>query len=373
MTAWVADVLMRELGLAAAVVPLEQRAGCDLYRADGVSQSVLVKVGRPARLAHEADNLRLASTLVGDLAPALIGYAETADGPAVLAMEYLPGSHLEPGGLRHAAWRSLVDGLLQLHSQGPGGRPRCCPLAPDFVTLSVGEERYASLPELRQLLIAEMARVPDLDLRVALALFDDLAADVKARPALFERPPCWVHADLWPENMLVRGSRCRLVDWTWLKQSEYALDLANLKLTLDWVWPAWRAQTAFERLLRLYVNTFADDTLLTRMRFFLPIVSLTHLIQFGQGGADDPENAAAMRACLAKALRDRALWSLGGAHGRLVYAMAHRLRSEYGVADQHGVRTRAARVVARLMVAGRRAVRRDPAGHRASAAHEARP
>ncbi len=360
------------LGVVAEVVYLERRPTADLYQADTVNRSLLVKVGPQARLAHEANALLLAATLAGDLAPALIGYTETLDGPALLAVEYLPGAPLEPGRLSYSAWQQLVGGLLQLHSQGPGGPLRCCPLEPDFITLSVGDERYASLPELRPLVAAEAARVTALDMGAALGLFDELAADVESCPVPFERPPSWVHGDIWPENVLTSNSRCWLVDWSWLKCSDYALDLANLKLALDWVWPAWRAHTAFERLLRFYVRAFADNTLLTRMRFFLPIVSLTHLVQFGQGGTEDPENAAAMQACLTKAQRDRVLWSLDDAHHRLLYALAHRLPSAYSVADQRGIQRRAAQAVARLMVAGRRVARRGSADLRA-ATHEGPP
>jgi hypothetical protein len=130
------------------------------------------------------------------------------------------------------------------------------------------------------------------------------------------------------------------------------VDLANLKLTLDWVWPTWWAHLAFEQLLGRYARTFEDASLLARMRFYLPLVSLIHLLQFGLGGVEDPENAAAMRAALAVAQRDRIVWSLNGAAQRLWYAVTHPLSSEY--AGGPTARDRVRRSLARRLATGKR-------------------
>jgi streptomycin 6-kinase len=365
---WVAEQMRGRLKIDAEVVFVERRPSTDMYRANASGRSLLVKVGSSARLAHEAAALKAAVSLVGDLAPAFTAYTETDNGPSLLAMEYVAASPLEPGRLTRGAWAALTDGLIRLHRNRPETPPLFAPLAPDFVTLSVGEGRYASLAELRPLLAAQVALVPSLDVDSALGLFDNLAADVEVRPELFERAPSWVHGDIWPENVLTSGSRCWLVDWTWLKHSDYALDLANLKLMLDWVWPPVRAHLMFEGLLRRYAAQFADNTLLARMRFYLPLVSLIHLVQFGEGGADDPENAVAMSACLAKAPRDRTLWSLRTPRGRLLFAALNRRKSEYAT---HGSREgweRAAQAVVRVISRGKRAVQRRvtplrPAAH----------
>jgi hypothetical protein len=313
----------------------------------------LIKVGPVAHLDQEARCLRRAKALVGGAAPDLLGFFETAGGTGVLAMTWLPGGHLEPGRLTTPGWRRLVAALLRLHRQGDDSPPDCFPLTPSFVTLSVRRAAYASLPQVRPLLAREAGRVRGLDAPGALALFDDLAAEFEADRALFSRPSRYVHADLWPENILTDGSRTWLVDWIGLKQGDYAVDLANLKLALDWVWPPWRAHLAFEALLDRYRGEFDDDTLLVRLRVLLPLVSLIHLVQFGQGGADDPENAAAMRAALAVARRDRALWANPTPARRLLYALAHPRTSEYGVMDDTWLRAGARRA--------RRALARRPA------------
>jgi hypothetical protein len=188
-------------------------------------------------------------------------------------------------------------------------------------------------------------------------------AEFEARRPLFTRPPRFVHADLWPENVLTRGGRCWLVDWTWLKPSDYALDLANLKLVLDWVWPPWRAQRAFEGLLRLYARALGDDSVPARMRVFSPLAALIKLVQFGEESPVEPYNADCMRAFLATARRDRALWALPTAGRRLQYAVTHRPPSAYSVYNEPAdLRSRAGRALARLVEAGWRTARRRLAG-----------
>jgi len=337
------------------MVCVERRAGFDLYHADAAGRRVLVKVGPQPRLTREAENLRRAGAVVGNLAPALLGFAATADDDALLIMQYVAGVNLEPGGLTPAIWNGLVDGLMKLHGNPVGGAPTCAPLAEDFVTLSVGQERYASLPRLRPLLRDAARRVAGLNAEAALALFDGLSNHVVGHQAVFQCSPRLVHADLWPENVLVNGSRCWLVDWVWLKYSDYALDLANLKLILDWVWPPWTAQLAFERLLQRYARAFDDPGLIARIGVLLPIVSLIHLVQFGQEGFEDPYNAAAMRACFATARRDRALWAHATPARRLAYALTHQCPSENGAWDRVGLLGRARSAAARLAATTRSA------------------
>jgi fructosamine-3-kinase len=344
-TAWLTDLLGSELGAPAEVIRVEQRTRYELYRAHTAAGAVLVKVGPTGLLSREAANLQRAAALLGDLAPALIRFVEPRPDTSVLVMEWLPGKSLEPGRLTAGAWLRLSTGLLRMHGHQSEGAAVCVPLTPDFVTFSVARARYATLPQLRRHLDFEARRVTGLDARSALALFDELAEAFDAQRALFERSRCWVHGDLWPENVLVDGASCWLIDWAGLKYGDYALDLAGLKLILDWVWPAWRAHAAFEALLRLYARAFADHTLLARMRVYLPLVSLIHLVQFGQAGPEDPDNAAGMRACLATARRDQALWSLADSRRRMLFALTHRCPSEYG--DYRSMLVRARRVLGR--------------------------
>jgi hypothetical protein len=357
----VRDLLAREIGPIQNVALLHQRPSFDVYRATATDRTWLVKVGQSARLAHEAANLRQANALVGNLAPSLCWLVELGSGRAVLAMDYLPGTCLEPGRLWQASWRRLVQGLLRLHSQRLGGPTACFPLADDFITLSVAEGRYASLPELRPLLAAEANRLSHDSGAASLALYEDLCADVDSGRTLFERPPGYVHGDIWPENVLAAGPRCWLVDWAWMKPSDYALDLANLKLMLDWVWPAGRAHRAFEQLLQRYACRFGDSGVWARMRFYLPLVSLIHLVQFGQAGMDNPENAEAMRACLATAARDRVLWSMPDARQRAKYALSHRTTSEYAVGgdDARANGSVLRRMIARMSAMSLRTLRRQ--------------
>jgi len=334
----VADALARSLGERVELTLAERRVGCDLYRArtSGSGNSthftptpLIVKVGPVAWLAHEADCLRRAALLVGALAPRLVGFAACGDGLAALAMERVPGDHVAPGTLAHRAWRTLLAGLVRLHGQGPDRPAACWPLVEDALPLGGAPPCAVSMVALRPLLAAEVQGVPRLDAAAALELFDSLLGEVQAARRLFARAPRYVHADLWPENVLVHGACCVLVDWAWLTAADYALDLANLKLLLDWAWPAWRAHLAFERVLRLYALRFGDTTLPERMRVYLPLMSLVHLVQFGRGGHADPANRAAMRACLATARRDRQLWALARPWQRIAYALGHRLPSEY--------------------------------------------
>jgi hypothetical protein len=358
---WLAGELAARLGGPTRAVHLQRRTRYDLDRADLPAGPALVKLGPVAHLEQEARCLGRARALVGGVAPRPLGFFETAggstSGSALLVMEWLPGAHLEPGRLTAAGWRRLVAALLRLHRQGDGGPPACFPLAPDFVTLSVRRDCYATLPQLRPLLAAEAGRAPGLDAPGALALFDELGAEFGAGRERFVRPSRFVHADLWPENILTDGTRTWLVDWIGLKPGDYAVDLANVKLVLDWVWPPWRAHLAFEALLARYRRVFADDTLLERIRVLLPLVSLVHLVQFGQGGVDDPENVAAMRAALAVARRDRAVWIHPTPARRLLSALAHPRRSEYGALDESWLRAGARRALARLRPAPARALR----------------
>jgi hypothetical protein len=361
------EALARHFGSRADMVYVERRAGFDLYHADLGGRRVLVKVGPQPRLTREAENLRRAGEVVGDLAPALLGFVATAADGALLVMQYVPGVKLEPGGLSPAVWNGLVDGLMKLHGHAIRGVSTCTPLAEDFVTLSVGQERYASLPGLRPLLCDAARRVAGLDADAALALFDGLSNQIVGHRAAFECSPRLVHADLWPENVLVDGARCWLIDWAWLKYSDYALDLANLKLILDWVWPPWTAQLAFERLLQRYGRAFDDPGLIARISVLLPIVSLIHLVQFAQEGLEDPYNAAAMRACFATARRDRALWARATPAHRVAYAVSHQCPSENGAWDRVGLLGRARSAAARLAATMRSArYLRSPAGRDAT-------
>lgn len=363
---WIAAVLTRELGVPAAVSHVEERTRYGLYRAATPQGPLLVKLGHTPQLAREASNLRRAAGLVGDLAPTLVAFVPAESERALLVMELLPGGPAEPGGLTGAVWRRLLEGLLRLHCQGDGGPPVCFPFSPDFITLSASRQYYVDLPQLRPLIASGGRRARGLDLEAALSLFDELAAEIEASPALFSRPPRLVHGDLWPENLLIDRSRCWLVDWIDLGLSDYALDLANLNLMLDWLWPTWRAHRAFERVLRLYTATFDDRTLVERMRVYLPLVSLVHLVQFGRSDPDDPETAAAMRACLATGQRDRALWRLREPEARFVYALTHPRPSEYSIGAEPAIPASLRRALRPLVRAGRRVAARSIARRRAA-------
>jgi ribonuclease HII len=94
------------------------------------------------------------------------------------------------------------------------------------------------------------------------------------------------------------------------------------------------------------------------MRFYLPMVSLIHLVQFGEGGADDPENAVAMSACLAKAQRDRTLWSFRSSQRRLMFAAVNRIQSAYATHGSEEGWEKVAKAMRRVTLGGKRIVRR---------------
>jgi Phosphotransferase enzyme family len=306
--AWVADVVARQLGQSVRVQLVERRWLADVFTADTPTCSLLLKLGASADLRREAANLDRAGAIVGDLAPRLVGFVETADSQGLLTMTRLPGVPVQPRRLSYAAWRHLTQRLLRLHAQIADSTSTCVPFTPNFIIIGPAHARAVDWPGFRRHLSRVVEACGHIELATATVLLDALHARVATDGASFELRPRLIHADLWPDNVLVSGSRAWLVDWAWLTASDYALDLANLKLMLDWVWPAWLSHVEFERLVRRYAVTLGDLGLAHRLSVYLPLVSLIHLVQYAEGGLDDPHNAAAMKTCLAVAQRDFAVW-----------------------------------------------------------------
>lgn len=307
--------------------PTERRSSFDLHFVDGPAGRLVVKVGEAERMRREAAALERARLIVGVLAPACVSLEPLPDGRSALAIEHCDGEQLAPGNLSRAAFAALARGLIRLHRADREVERRCPPREPDFVTLSLAQDRYASFAELAGPLACAARRWPGLTGVTRLHAL--LLADLEGAPERYAVQRSFVHADIWPENLLVHGDQVWLIDWAWLKRGDPALDLAAFRVTLDWVWPARRAHLAFERLVAAEQATLDNPGLARRLRFYLPAVLLIHLVQFAEVEAQDAYIQAAMRACLATAQRERVLWSLPGWRARLALALAWRPRSEY--------------------------------------------
>jgi thiamine kinase-like enzyme len=84
-----------------------------------------------------------------------------------------------------------------------------------------------------------------------------------------------VHGDLWWDNILVDNGRIKLIDWLESSEQDYCHDLAQLKIgTLNAVLDITESQRFFEKILNTYTETFEDETIFERVRFYLPLLYL---------------------------------------------------------------------------------------------------
>jgi thiamine kinase-like enzyme len=84
-----------------------------------------------------------------------------------------------------------------------------------------------------------------------------------------------IHGDLWWDNILVDNGHITIIDWLESSEQDYCRDLAQLKLgTLDGVLNIKESHHFFELLLNAYKERFEDETIVERIRYYLPLLYL---------------------------------------------------------------------------------------------------
>lgn len=225
----------------------------------GPARDVVVKIGPPEALAHEAQVLTDVASL--GMSPRLVTAAED-----VLVLESLPGRTVtgRPPGLRRA--RVLGALLRRLHDS----------LATSWGTLAPGSPRVGSLAAYahgRGEEAAGMAAGRHADL--AAACIERLgprgARDPEVAP--FRR----LHGDLWSGNVLWSGDRAMLVDWEYARQGDPAEDLAYLVEMDDLPDP----------VVAALVAGYGDPGMASRVEVLRPVVALSAGLWYEEQGLPD--------------------------------------------------------------------------------------
>ena len=227
-------------------------------------------------LGRLAQNLRRLAGLDDPRIPRVHAYREGV-APAgsegrwsVLITTALPGTELSQRTYSRQAWADLSDVLHRVH-----GLPAISRGTSD---VSLPVYSLDAFPALAENLLLHLDGLP-IDSRRVRGHLDEMAAYVAKNADAFQIPPRLIHGDLNRSNVLVEKGRIGLIDWFDLGAGDYAFDLAMLKFMMDSVAP--RLSSAMLRQqVEDYSRGFDDQTLETRMQFFLALPGLVHALWY---------------------------------------------------------------------------------------------
>lgn len=227
-----------------------------VWRVPGPARDVVVKIGPPDALGHEARTLTEVAWL--GISPRLVTAAED-----VLVIEALPGRTLtgRPPGLGRA--RMLGALLRRLHDSR----------ATSWGTLAPGSPRVGSLAAYAHGRAAEAgamagARHAALAAACVARLGPPDAPDPEAAP--FRR----LHGDLWSANVLWNGDDVMLVDWEYARQGDPAEDIAYMAEMDDLP----------DRVVAAVIAGYGDPRMVSRVEALRPLVALSAGLWYEEQG-----------------------------------------------------------------------------------------
>ena len=214
-------------------------------------------------LTERNNILRVAKT-IGDIVPCVQFYSKHTENEFhrdLLVMEKALGVPLISEVFNEQVFDELVNSLQRLHRiQLPTER-----------TI----DEIARIDACRETILQYVKRdscvAPD---RVVTHL-DDLRNYYLEKEEIFNLPKTIVHGDLWWDNILVDDQRITIVDWLEMSEQDYCRELAQFKIgTLNEILDASESQRFFERMMDAYRAEFRDETVLERVRYYLPLMYL---------------------------------------------------------------------------------------------------
>lgn len=191
----------------------------DLIRADGAAARVVLRAHGETHSGHPAElEFRLLQALQGAGIPVpeplLVDVSGELLADPFLIMRFVDGSSAIPDDVVPARITALADMLARIHGLPLAGLPEL-------------PERRDPLPELFDFL------PPDAEWR-------DLRAHLQHRQhradSAWTAPPCLLHGDFWPENVLWRDGRIAAVlDWEDAAIGDPLSDVACSRLELRYL------------------------------------------------------------------------------------------------------------------------------------------
>ena len=275
---------------------------CDVYRvsADGLQYMVHVTAEARGQLVTARQNLERLAPIAEERIPRAVAWRDSGDAApgsewAILVSTRVLGTELTGRKFSWVLWCDLKELLSRIH------RMPAESVDADVISLPVHQPAaFAGVAEAVQALVG-LLRVPLSRERVRRHL-DAMSEYLHEHTASFRVPTRFIHGDLNPSNIVADGSRAGIVDWAEFGHGDYAYDLATLKFSLDSIVPQMSSGLLREQVIE-YRSHFEDDSLETRLRFFLALPGLVAALSFPSYRS--PSRAWRVRTCF---LHSEAQW-----------------------------------------------------------------
>jgi Ser/Thr protein kinase RdoA (MazF antagonist) len=275
------EIVDDELGLARCPRGFEflHSNHTDIYRVRAAGKDFIAQLssGSKAYLKRLRENLDRLAILEDLRIPRVVAWRASNGGAlpgcdwAVLVYPEPQGHALGASNFSLKTWLNLCDLLGRVHELEGDSGPSTAPVF-----------RFGDAAGFDAFGQALLVRIGDLPVRIdrVRAHLDHMAEYLANHAVSFRVPFRLIHGNLDRSNIIVGLDGVGLVDWAAMGTGDYAFDLAMLKFILDSV-----ARRGSARLIReaalSYRARFQDDTLETRLRFFLPLAGLVHAYQHG--------------------------------------------------------------------------------------------
>lgn len=248
-----------------------QRHHTEVYRVRTTDATYILHVTAQStelmRRVH--GNLRRLEVLQDNRIPRVVRWwdgGETAAGGqqwAALLMTEIPGTELSSSTVGDRVWNDICEVLRAVHGLPAEEWPPGAQLRIDDAS---------AFPDFAESLLSRVAplAVGRDRLRRHLSAMSEY---ISKHSESFRISSRLIHGDVSRGNIMVNGGAAGLIDWEDLAPGDYAYDLAMLKFAMDSVAPRVSGRLLREQA-REYRARFADDSLETRMRFFLALPGL---------------------------------------------------------------------------------------------------